>query len=134
MTPNELLRKDAAKWLREAAKDRNAAQILMEAEPSRSVFFSQQAAEKAIKAFLTFHQIAFRKTHDLKDLGSQCVTADPSLGPILRDVEELTDYASAFRYPDAPYEPDAAEAAEALTAAAKLCDDVQRRMESAQEP
>ncbi|HXB70295.1 MAG TPA: HEPN domain-containing protein [Candidatus Acidoferrales bacterium] len=61
MTPNELLRNDAAKWLREAAKDRNAAQILLKAEPSRSVFFSQQAAEKAIKAFLTFHQIAFRK-------------------------------------------------------------------------
>jgi hypothetical protein len=58
----------------------------------------------------------------------------PKPGPILRDVEELTDYASAFRYPDAPYEPDAAEAAEALAAAAKLCDEVQRRMESAQEP
>src|ERR1039458_3087770 len=83
MTPAELLRKEAAKWLREAAKDRHAAQILLEPEPSRSVFFCQQAAEKAAKAFLTFHQIAFRKTHDLKDLGLQCVTADPSLGPIL---------------------------------------------------
>jgi hypothetical protein len=64
----------------------------------------------------------------------QCVTADPSLGPILQNVEELTDYASAFRYPDAPYEPDAAEAAEALTVGAKLCEAVQRRIESAQEP
>jgi|SRR5450432_4538743 len=134
MTPDELLRKEAAKWLREAAKDRNAARILLEAEPSRSVFFSQQAAGKAAKAFLTFHQIAFRKTHDLKDLGAQCLTADPSLEPMLLDVEELTDYASAFRYPDAPYEPDAAEALEALTVPAKLCDDVQRRIESAQEP
>ena len=134
MTPAELLRKEAAKWLREAGKDRHAAQILLEPEPSRSVFFCQPAAEKAAKAFLTFHQIVFRKTHDLKDLGLQCVTADPSLGPILQNVEELTDYASAFRYPDAPYEPDAAEAAEALTVAAKLCEAVQRRIESAQEP
>jgi len=54
MTPDELLRKEAAKWLREAAKDRNAAQILLEGEPSRTVFHSQQAAEKAAKAFLTF--------------------------------------------------------------------------------
>jgi hypothetical protein len=77
---------------------------------------------------------ARRADHNLADLGSQCVTADASLGPILLDVEELTDYASAFRYPDAPYEPDAAEAAEALTLAAKLCDEVQRRIESAQEP
>ena len=134
MTPDELRRKEAAKWLQQATKDRNAAHVLVEAEPSRSVFFSQQAAEKAAKAFLTFHQIAFRKTHDLKDLGAQCVTADPTLGPLLHDVEDLTDYASAFRYPDAPYEPDAAEAAEALTVAATLCDEVQRRIESAQEP
>ena len=62
MTPDELPRNEAAKWLGQAAKDRNAAHILMEAEPSRSVFHSQQAAEKAAKAFLTFHQIPFRKT------------------------------------------------------------------------
>ena len=133
MTPDELLRSEAAKWLRQAAKDRNAAQILLEAEPSRSVFHSQQAAEKAAKALLTFHRIAFRKTHDLTDLGSQCVTADPSLEPILPEVAELTDYASAFRYPDEPYEPDAAEAAEALTIAARFCGEVQRRIESARE-
>lgn len=133
MTPDELLRKEAAKWLQQAAKDRNAAQLLLEAEPSRSVFFSQQAAEKATEAFLTFHQVIFRKTHDLKDLGSQCVTVDPSLEPILGDVEDLTDYASAFRYPDAPYEPDAAEAAEALAVALKLCDEIRRRIEPAPE-
>jgi hypothetical protein len=47
---------------------------------------------------------------------------------------KLTGYASAFRYPDAPYEPDAAEAAEALTVAAEFCDEVRRRIESAQRP
>jgi hypothetical protein len=41
MTPDELLRKEAAKWLRQAAKDRNAAQVLVEPEPSRPVFHSQ---------------------------------------------------------------------------------------------
>ena len=59
---------------------------------------------------------------------------DRSLEPILRKAEELTDYASAFRYPDAPYEPGAAEAAEALTIAVNLCTEVQRRIESAQKP
>ena len=121
MTPGELPRREAGKWLRQAAKDRNAAQVLLEPEPSRSVFHSQQAAEKAVKAFLTFHQIPFRKTHDLADLGSQCVSAEPSLEGILREVADLTDYASAFRYPDAPYEPDADEAARALAAATELC-------------
>lgn len=134
MTPDELLRSEAAKWLQQAARDRNAAQALVDVEPSRSVFLSQQAAEKAAKAFLTFHQIAFRKTHDLADLGSQCAAADPSLDPVLRKAEELTDYASAFRYPDAPYEPDAAEAAAALAIAAELCDEVRRRVESTRTP
>ena len=134
MTPDELLRKEAAKWLRQAAKDQHAGQVLLEPEPSRSVFHSQQAAEKAAKAFLTFRQIPFRKTHDLTDLGSQCVSADPSLEPILREVANLTDYASAFRYPDEPYEPDAAEAAGALAIATRLCHEIRRRIEGATEP
>jgi HEPN domain-containing protein len=133
MTPDELLRKEAAKWLRQAAKDRNAAQVLVEPEPSRSVFHSQQAAEKAVKAFLTYHQVPFRKTHNLTDLGSQCASIDPSLEAILREVADLTDYASAFRYPDAPYEPDADEAAGALATATTLCDEVRRRLEGAME-
>ena len=45
----------------------------------------------------------------------------------------MTDYAAAFRYPDAPYEPDSAEAAEALTIATRLCDEVERRIENAVE-
>ena len=129
MTPDELPRREAAKWLGQAAKDRNAAQVLIGAEPSRSVFHSQQAAEKAVKAFLTFHQIPFRKTHNLTDLGSQCASVDPSLEAILREVADLTDYASAFRYPDAPYEPDADEAARALATATGLCDEIGRRLE-----
>jgi HEPN domain-containing protein len=133
MTPDELPRREAAKWLRQAAKDRNAAQVLLEAEPSRSVFHSQQAAEKAIKAFLAFHQIPFRKTHDLADLGLQCASVDPSLEAILREVADLTDYASAFRYPDAPYEPDADEAARALAAATELSEEIQRRVEDGME-
>ena len=94
----------------------------------RSVFHSQQAAEKAVKAILTFRQIAFRRTHDLMHLGAQCAAADPTLEPILRKVEELTDYASAFRYPDAPYEPDSAEAMEALAVAGRLFDEVRGRI------
>ena len=128
MTPGELLHKEAAKWLAEAAKDLIAAKALVDVEASRSVFHSQQAAEKALKGFLTFRQIAFRKTHDLTDLGSQCAEADPTLEPLLREAQGLTDYASAFRYPDAPYEPDAAEAAAALETATKLRDEVRRRI------
>ena len=53
MTPDELLHREAAKWLEQAAKDLTAAKALVEAEASRSVFHNQQA-EKAIKGFLHF--------------------------------------------------------------------------------
>jgi HEPN domain-containing protein len=133
MTPGELLHREAAKGLEQAAKDLTAAKALVNVEASRSAFHSQQAAEKAIKGFLPFRQIAFRKTHDLTDLGSQCAEADPTLEPFLREVEELTDYASAFRHPDAPYEPDGAEALEALAIATKLRDEVLRRISGIEE-
>ena len=48
--PDDLLRKEAAKWLEQAARDAIAARALLEVEPSRSVFHSQQAAEKALRS------------------------------------------------------------------------------------
>lgn len=41
MIPNETLRKEARKWLREAAKDLHSARLLLppeDPEPSRSLF------------------------------------------------------------------------------------------------
>jgi hypothetical protein len=59
MTPRDLLHRKAAKWLEQSAKDLTAAKALVDEEASRLVFHSQQAAEKAVKGFLTFCQIAF---------------------------------------------------------------------------
>ena len=69
MTPDQLRRDEANRWLLQAAKDLRAARLLETEEPSRSVFHSQQAAEKAIKGFLAFHDTLFRKTHDIRELG-----------------------------------------------------------------
>jgi len=62
MTPERLRLEEARRWLAQAAKDLNAARLLAKPEPSRSVFHSQQAAEKAAKGFLAFHNVPFRKT------------------------------------------------------------------------
>ncbi len=37
------------------------------------LYHSQQCAEKALKAFLVFHQTSFKKTHDLVELVKACV-------------------------------------------------------------
>ncbi|SPF37108.1 HEPN domain protein [Candidatus Sulfopaludibacter sp. SbA4] len=120
MTPEESRRDEAARWLAQARKDLNAARLLASAEPSRSVFHSQQAAEKAAKAFLTFHDVSFRKTHDMNELGGQCAALNPSLAPLFKETSDLTDYAVAFRYLDAPREADEGEAMAALETAFRV--------------
>ena len=134
MTPNETLRREADKWLREAAMDLYSAKLLLPPEnpvPSRSLFHSQQAAEKAAKAFLASRNVPFRKTHDLVELGLQCGDLDPALAPLLSEAADLTDYASTFRYPDAPYAPDMEEATRALEIAERVYQDVRLRVEGA---
>ena len=128
MTPRDLLRSESAKWLGQADKDRIAAEALLLVEPSRSAFHSQQVAGKGLKAFLTARQISFHRTHDLADLGAQCAALDPSLDATVREAAELTDYASAFRYPDAPWEPDSTEATAALATATRLLAEIRRRL------
>ena len=100
MTPEQSRRDEAGRWLAQAQKDLNAARLLASPEPSRSVFHSQQAAEKAAEAFLVFHDVPFRKTHDLNELGEQCAALDSSLVPLFKEAADLTDYAVLFRYLD----------------------------------
>jgi HEPN domain-containing protein len=128
MTPEQSRRDEAGRWLAQAQKDLNAARLLAAPEPSRSVFHSQQAAEKAAKAFLVFHDVPYRKTHDLNELGEQCAALDPSLVPLFKEAADLTDYAVLFRYLDAPREPDEGEAMVALDTAIRVTQDIGARL------
>jgi HEPN domain-containing protein len=65
----------AADDLREAAHDLTAAPLLVRG----AVFHCQQAAEKALKAFLAAHERPFRRTHDLDELGIAVVALDATL-------------------------------------------------------
>ena len=60
---------ETAAWLNRARRDLGGAAILISGESfAAALFHCQQAVEKALKVFLTFYQIPFRKTHDLGDL------------------------------------------------------------------
>jgi HEPN domain-containing protein len=63
---------------------------------------AQQAAEKAMKAFLAWHDVPFRKTHNLEELGQQCVALDATLSTVADLAAPLTEYAWKFRYPGEP--------------------------------
>lgn len=86
-------------WLSKAGKDLAAAHYELQADPPFSddiVFHSQQAAEKSLKAFLSWHRVPFRHTHNLVELGEACSQIDPSLESLLRLAAPLTEYAWRF--------------------------------------
>src|SRR2546426_783597 len=61
-------------WLRKAREDLEMAEAALQLEKpltEPSLFHAQQAAEKSLKALLTFHNVAFRKIHDLNKLGRE---------------------------------------------------------------
>jgi HEPN domain-containing protein len=114
-------------WLSKAGKDLAAADYESLAQPPFAediVFHSQQAVEKSLKAFLCWHRIPFRKTHNLVELGEACTQIEQGLESLLRRAAPLTEYAWRFRYPGDPEEPSPKEAADALTIACEVFDAV----------
>jgi len=106
-----------------ASQDLRRVEILPAAIPpdiEGALFHCQQAAEKALKGFLTWHDIGFRRVHDLDEIGKQCAETDSSLAELLKRVGVLSAYASRFRYPGASYQP----AIEEATSARDLAGDV----------
>jgi len=110
-------------WLSKAALDLRAAEHERTAIPPLTgdmVFHAQQLVEKSLKAFLSWHDRPFRKTHSLVELGRQCALLQPDLEPLLREAAPLTEYAWKFRYPGEEEEPALEEADAALTKARRV--------------
>ena len=104
---------DTRDWLAKARHDLQAASILLEGEeplPGVAAFHAQQAAEKSLKAFLYWHDVPFRKTHELDELGRAAIEIDPGLEESVDSALDLTPFAWRFRYPGEPMSPSVAEA------------------------
>jgi HEPN domain-containing protein len=111
-------------WLGRASVDLRAAEHALTARPplsADSAFHCQQAAEKAMKAFLTWHNVPFRRVHSLEEIGEQCLQIEPSLRQTVDRAVPLSEYAWKFRYPGEADEPTEAEAQEALATAHAVC-------------
>lgn len=122
--PHDLARvAETRGWLVRASSDVRAAEHELRATPpllDDIVFHSQQAAEKSLKGFLTWHDRPFRKTHSIEELGEQCLQVDPTLKVLIDRAVPLTEYAWKFRYPGEPEEPSSQEAEEALATAREV--------------
>jgi len=132
MEPEDARLQDVRAWLSKAELDLRAAAHEASA-PGEGLwgdvrFHSQQAADKAMKAFLAWHDVPFRKTHNREEPGQQCVTLDATLGAAADQAAPLTEYAWKFRYPGEADEPDRAAAEEALAAARNVYDAILTRL------
>ena len=81
-----------------------------------AVYHCQQAAEKAVKAFLVHRGKPYQRTHDIEVLVDLARELNPAFSSLVDAADALTPYASRFRYPNATFaiEPEPAEYNEAL--------------------
>jgi HEPN domain-containing protein len=131
MQPDAAQLLETRDWLAKAALDLRAAEFGLTAEPpltADSVFHCQQLAEKSLKAFLVWHDQPFRRTHNLVEVGQQCVAIDPTLAALAQRAAVLSEYAWRYRYPGEPGEPDVSEAREAVTLAGEVYQEILGRL------
>ncbi|MBI4833104.1 MAG: HEPN domain-containing protein, partial [Candidatus Lindowbacteria bacterium] len=115
--PDEVKEHIVRQWLWKAEADMDAAEDLLSGERLSyypSCFHSQQAAEKLLKAFLTWHQIEFPKTHIFGELLDLISPIDRGLADSIKDVTKLNPYGVEVRYPGDIPEPSRAQAEDAL--------------------
>ncbi len=118
-------------WFTKARDDLRAASVDMEAEPpllEDALFHCQQAVEKAMKGFLTWHDQPFRKTHSLAEFGVACSKLDPTLEDILRMAAPLSQYATVYRYPGETVPPSPEEAGSARRLAEEVLSQLLARL------
>lgn len=130
--PHDPIRvEETGAWFLRAEHDLRGARAVLDAQPPLvdiALFHCQQAAEKAMKGFLTWHNEIFRRTHDLAEIGGQCAATDPSLEPLCQRAERLTVFATLLRYPGVPQEPPQEEGENALRLAREVYDTLLDRL------
>lgn len=110
-------RHEIQQWLLKSRRDLEAAGLLFESKTSLLdvvVYHCQQSAEKAFKAYLTYQDVVFQKTHNLSVLLDLCDSFDAAFDDLRNFAETLTPYATEFRYPGDMIEPERQDAEEAI--------------------
>ena len=87
-------------------------------------FHAQQTAEKMLKAFLVFHGVQPRKTHDLFALLGECMALEATVVELRDCCRTLNPFSVDVRYPPIFADPDEAEARAATAAARQVYDTI----------
>ena len=87
-----------AGYVRIAKQDLDGARVLNHTANRNAAYLCEQAAEKLIRAVLTSEGIQGGIRHELPDMVAKIPDANP-VKILLRDIEHLDAYATAYRYP-----------------------------------
>lgn len=129
--PEEVRRIITRQWLEKAGQDMETSEFLLASEQSFTYpicFHAQQAAEKYLKALLTWRQIEFPKTHAIEILLELLERVDVDIFASLQDAAALTPYGVEIRYPGDQPNPDMEDAGRAVKLAWMVRDVVSKRL------
>ena len=119
-------------WLYKAYNDLKSALKLLDGDDpimDTAIYHTQQCAEKALKGYLAYKREPLKKTHDIELLVEICSAIDIEFEKLYDCSENLTPYATAFRYPDIYLEPDYDEVYEAIGMAKEILEFVEKKIE-----
>jgi len=92
---------EGKRWLAQAQRDTTDARVLLDAQSyASSCFHSQQAAEKAAKAFLYSQGIRALVSHSVTRLINECAKFDTAFADFVEAGRELDRHYIGSRYPN----------------------------------
>ncbi len=89
---------------------------------STAIYHTQQAAEKAFKAYCVYTKIAIPRTHNLDALCQLCKTMDLDFDNVYLYAIDLNGLDIAFRYPNVQFEPTVIDVQNAIHFASEILD------------
>lgn len=113
------------KWLGKARRDLLSAKRLARGNDpflDTAIYHCQQCVEKSVKGWLVYYDQPFEKTHDLRLLVTLASEVEPKFTRWFDVAEQLSPYATAYRYPGEVLEPTEEEFQQAFKSASEFYD------------
>jgi HEPN domain-containing protein len=110
-------------WLAVAARDLESAKLLGSSNQNLldiAIYHTQQSAEKAFKAYLSWKGQEIDRTHFLPGLVNSCISFDSEFKKLMDDSVDLNPYSTLYRYPDGDAGPSASETQDAIVKAERI--------------
>lgn len=124
--------KQYEEWLIKAESDLKTAKKLITGDDpilDTATYHTQQCAEKALKAYLSFKQQPIVKIHDLGELVEICMKYNERFAELIDDADSLTPYNILYRYPPSFGFPEEEEVKIAIEKAEKILNFIKEEIE-----